>query len=102
MRDVGDVDTFGHHDLEDRVTEQFTGAPDRDRAEPGDLTPLVTLGRSTYERAVVDPDQSLMRGGRTLGLRRFGVGARVAGAVGHLDERVERACLDRLNTLLGL
>ena len=39
------VDAVGDHELEDRVTQQFTGDGDGDGAEAGDLADLVAFDR---------------------------------------------------------
>jgi len=44
--DVGDVDTFGDHQVQDRFTQQSASDRDGDGSEPGDLTDLVALDRA--------------------------------------------------------
>src|SRR4051794_28760381 len=97
MCDVRDVDTFGDHQLHDRVPEHLAGDPYRDRTQPADLTDLVTEHIPAYQRRMIDPDQRHVL--RRCRLPATGIAsdrAAALGAAGELDQRVERVRRVRL------
>ena len=64
---VGDVNTLGDHELENRVAEQLAGGRHRDRAEAGEIADLVTLDPPTAQGFDVGAEDRLEPRRRPLG-----------------------------------